>query len=276
MKLLNVGCGSTFHPAWINIDAKSFSPCVQTQDIRKGLAFSNASFDGCYSSHLLEHLVQTDAKSFLAETFRVLKTRGIMRIVVPDLEAIVRNYLSALEQVEVGVTHAEADYDWIMLELYDQTIRSFSGGEMSRHLTNPDLKNKDFILSRIGFEAESHWTQQDLSPEALTWNKIKSKKLSWFVENFRIKFIKSLVRLIAGNEVTEVFEEGLFRNSGEIHRWMYDRFSLRRMLEQSGFVDVSICRADESRIPDFNNYDLDIVEGKVRKPDSLFMEGIRS
>lgn len=199
-----------------------------------------------------------------------------MRIVVPDLEAIVRNYHNALEQVEASVTEAEANYDWIMLELYDQTIRAFSGGEMSRYLTNPDLKNKDFILSRIGFEAESLWTEQDVNHKALTWNKIRSKKLSWFVKNLRIKIIKSLVRLIAGNEVTEVFEEGLFRNSGEIHRWMYDRFSLRRMLERSGFVDVRVCRADESRILDFNSYGLDIFEGKVRKPDSLFMEGVRS
>jgi hypothetical protein len=56
---------------------------------------------------------------------------------------------------------------------------------------------------------------------------------------------------------------------------MYDRYSLRRLLEQAGFIDVRICRADESRIPDFNSYNLDIVEGKVRKPVSLFMEGIK-
>jgi hypothetical protein len=73
----------------------------------------------------------------------------------------------------------------------------------------------------------------------------------------------------------QAFEEGVFRNSGEIHRWMYDRYSLRRLLEQAGFIDVRICRADESRIPDFNSYNLDVVEGKVRKPVSLFMEGIK-
>lgn len=66
MKLLNIGCGSTFHPGWVNIDAKSFSPYVQTQDIRKGLAFLNALFDTCYSSHPLEHLDQIKAKSFLS------------------------------------------------------------------------------------------------------------------------------------------------------------------------------------------------------------------
>jgi hypothetical protein len=49
----------------------------------------------------------------------------------------------------------------------------------------------------------------------------------------------------------------------------------KRRLEQTGFVDVRVCRADESRIPDFNSYSLDVVEGKVRKPDSLFMEGIK-
>jgi len=56
---------------------------------------------------------------------------------------------------------------------------------------------------------------------------------------------------------------------------MYDRFSLRRLLEQSGFIDVRVCRADESRIINFHQYNLDVIEGEVRKPGSLFMEGVK-
>jgi hypothetical protein len=42
-----------------------------------------------------------------------------------------------------------------------------------------------------------------------------------------------------------------------------------------GFIDVRVCRADDSRIPDFNSYGLDMIEGKIRKPDSLFMEAMK-
>jgi predicted SAM-dependent methyltransferase len=124
MKLLNFGCGSTFHPAWVNIDIASSSPEVREYDIRKNLPYPNAEFDACYSSHVLEHLKQHEAQKLLAECHRVLKPKGIIRI-------------------------------------------------------------------------------------------------------------------------------------------------------KTGFIDVRVCRADESRIPDFNIYNLDVVEGKIRKPDSLFMEGIK-
>ena len=86
---------------------------------------------------------------------------------------------------------------------------------------------------------------------------------------------KVFVRIIAGSDSLTAFEEGLFRNSGEVHRWMYDRFSLKRQMEKSGFTDVKKCTAYESGIAGFPGFNLDVAEGKVRKPDSLFMEGVK-
>ncbi|WP_242057170.1 MULTISPECIES: methyltransferase domain-containing protein [Oscillatoriales] len=275
MQLLNIGCGSVFHPAWTNIDMASFSPDVQSYDLRKGLPYANNYFDVCYSSHVIEHLTIDEVKFHLKEALRVLKPKGIIRVVVPDLEGIVREYLRLLELVEVGVKEAEADYDWMMLELYDQNVRSFTGGEMGKFLNSPDLKNKEFILSRIGKEAEQFWDEQTAKEKRTIWEKIKSKKISWYMENLQSKLLLILAKSIAGKKGKMALEEGLFRNSGEIHRWMYDRFSLRRLLENAGFVDVRVCRADESGIPNFNSYELDTIAGKIRKPDSLFMEAIK-
>ena len=67
----------------------------------------------------------------------------------------------------------------------------------------------------------------------------------------------------------------MFRESGEIHRWMYDRFSLQRLLNQAGFVEVKVCNADVSSIPAFNSYELDMLDNKVRKPDSLYIEAVK-
>lgn len=279
MNLLNIGCGDTFHTDWINLDVASTSPDVRVHDTRQGIPYLEQSFDACYSSHMLEHLNKEGAKIFLSECFRILKSKGIVRIVVPDLEAIVRAYLSALEQVEDGALEAIQDYDWMMLELYDQVVRNKSGGEMAHYLQRADLTNRAFIRSRIGFEVEKYWhsslgTQQQDKRQPI-WYLTESKLLPALVQKIRLKISRLLVAWIAGEQVCQTFEESLFLNSGEIHRWMYDRVSLRRLLEESGFVEVTVCRANESRIPDFDRYALDMIGNEIRKPDSLFMEAIK-
>jgi len=153
---LNIGCGDTFDSSWFNVDFSSSSDSVKTCDVRKSLSFSNDYFSVCYSSHLIEHLTQIEAQKLINECFRALKSGGIIRLVAPDLEAIARNYLLYLEKASEGDDQAASNYDWMMLELYDQTIREYIGGEMGKYLSNPTIQNKDFILSRIGYEAESY------------------------------------------------------------------------------------------------------------------------
>ena len=91
----------------------------------------------------------------------------------------------------------------------------------------------------------------------------------------RYKISEILVYLVAGRSAQVALQEGLFRNSGEIHRWMYDRYSLSRLLTQSGFTNIQVCQANESAIPNFNIYELDTWQGKVRRPDSLFIEATK-
>lgn len=278
MKALNIGCGSVFHPDWINIDLVPFSSQVQRCDFRDGLPYPDRELDACYSSHVIEHLTQPEARSLLSECFRVLTSQGVIRIVVPDLENIVKCYLHALNSVASGDETAIPNYDWMMLELYDQTVRCFTGGEMGQYLASSQIQNKEFIVSRIGAEAENYWNQQTqkqtTSNQRSRFTQIPSKAWRWW-SKVKAKAARNLIDLLLGQQAQQAFDEGFFRQSGEIHRWMYDRFSLRRLLEQAGFVDVKVCQADESRIPEFDRYQLDSINGKVRKPDSLFMEGIK-
>lgn len=275
MKLLNVGCGKVFHKDWVNIDVAPYSSSVQSWDLRKGISFATSYFDAVYHSHLLEHLKVNEAKYLIEECFRVLKPKGILRVVVPDLELIVRQYLTALEKVEQGIEEAQPIYDWMMLELYDQCIRTCRGGEMLPFLRQPSTKNQQFIKSRLGLDAEILLGHDRNAYHSKLWEKIKSQKTTWFIQEARNFLGAVLVLLISGNRARRAFKEGLFRNSGEIHQWMYDRFSLRRMLTQVGFIEVQVVRADESRIRNFNSYSLDVIEGQVRKPDSLFIEGVK-
>jgi predicted SAM-dependent methyltransferase len=274
MKMLNIGCGSIFHPAWINLDITSSSPYIRPHDIRWGLPFANAEIDVCYGSHVLEHLTPDQAQKMLADCSRVLKPGGILRIVVPDLESIARNYLEALDQARAGVSVAEPNYNWMMLELLDQSVRNGSGGEIGNYLREPYIPNKEFVAGRIGMEATQYWREKPkpVNERPSLWLRLKTKRLSNVVRQIRLSSAKIFVYCLAGAEAQRSFSEGLFRNAGEIHRWAYDSFSLRRLLAQSRFVDIRVCRADESRIPDFNYYELDVIGGQIRRPDSIFME----
>ncbi|OUC13632.1 MAG: methyltransferase [Alkalinema sp. CACIAM 70d] len=275
MKLVNIGCGQTLHPDWINLDLVPSSPAVRSFDIRRGLPFAERTCDVCYSSHVLEHLQPAQASFLITETFRVLKPGGILRIVVPDLEQIARLYLASLEQSLSGDSQAIAQLDWMRLELLDQMTRTQAGGEMGKYLDrlndqNPDL-DKAFVRSRMGAEIDNYYQAKKLT----RWQKIQSKQPTWYLQKIRVKIAELFVLLIAGKQAQEGFQEGLFRNSGELHRWMYDRFSLQQLLSQTGFIKIQVCQATESRIPNFNHFELDTLQGQIRKPDSLFMEAVK-
>lgn len=272
MYYLNLGCGSHFHPDWINIDIVAMDPRVTVHDLRRNIPYADNSCEVVYHSHVLEHFPRLVALNFIRECYRVLKPGGIIRVVVPDLESIARHYLSELEKVEDGVRAAEANYDWMMLELYDQTVRTFSGGEMGLALARPEVRRDPFVRDRFGVEIAAYEPPPRTVASAPKRHALKNMDWSSLMHRGRLRLIRSVVRILGGKGVQAALDEGLFRQSGELHLWMYDRFSLRRLLSKAGFVDIALCRADESRIVDFGSYQLDVIDGQVRKPDSLFME----
>ena len=245
-KMLNVGCGSSYHTDWINLDINTPFEDVIDCDITKGFPIESGSVNVVYSSHVLEHLKPNQLENVMKEIKRVLKPNGILRLAVPNLEEIAIRYLQALQDVRKNNTpENNANYDWMMLELYDQTVRTYGGGKMGEYLRQKEILNKEFIVERIGFEAENYW--KNTTP------------------NF--------VEIDHSNDSIE--NEIIFRNSGEIHYWMYDSYSLRRLMSMYGFNNIKQCKANESNIRDFGKYNLEIIDGKERKPDSLYMEGIR-
>lgn len=275
-RLLNVGCGARFHPAWVNVDAVPASPEVRAIDVRAGLPFGDGEFAAVYSSHVLEHLAVDDAAALLKQIHRVLAPGGIVRVVVPDLEAIAREYLRTLDELRSGNPAAEAEYDWIMLELLDQVARDRSGGEMAKHLAFAEPARRSYILSRIGAEAQRAWDAGKRPLRARLWERIRQRGPGWLFCQLRTRGAGALIGLVGGSAARSAYLTGLFRQSGEVHRWMYDSYSLGRLLAGAGFVDARVCAADESGIAGFAAYHLDVDgQGRVCKPDSLFMEARR-
>jgi SAM-dependent methyltransferase len=271
--LVNLACGPVFHPEWHNFDVIPVTPEVKQLDLRRPLPFKDGSVDACYASHVLEHLRRNDARALLAECYRIIKKEGIIRLVVPDLEAIVREYVGLLENVENGSSEAKQNYEWIMLELLDQLVRHDPGGDMYRYLTGGKVPNAQFVISRVGREAERLIGDGEGNKEVCKTRKYRS--WTHYLRRIREEIVVHLAACFLGKDGSLAVREGLFRRSGEVHLWMYDRYSLRQLLETTGFREVRSCQAAESCIPAFQDYQLDTVKGRIRKPDSLFMEAIK-
>jgi predicted SAM-dependent methyltransferase len=263
MELLNIGCGKRFHSAWTNIDIKPADPAVMACNILEGLPFDSNSFDGVYHSHVLEHLSKAEGERLLRECLRVLKPSGVLRVAVPDLERIARTYLEKLDAAAQRSPEAEADYEWMMLEMYDQTVREKSGGEMASYLQKDHIPNKEFIVQRLGEEAKA----------LLDAPKSKSARRSLPLMQ---KLKKAVLKSVLGEKGLRALEIGKFRMGGEVHRWMYDRHSLGKLLHTVGFANARVTSPTDSSIQGWNSYHLDTLpDGTVIKPDSLFMEAVK-
>ena len=272
LRLLNFGCGTTLHPEWVNLDSSAISPGVLAHDLRRGLPFSPDSFDAAYGSHVLEHLEPDAALRLLGECYRILRPGGILRIVVPDLEAIARLYLDSLARAVAGDVEAAFRYDWMMLELYDQTVRTMSGGRMAvRLLDKLEEYQLRFIKARIGAEAMCPAPDVPVDARPGWWRALR--RLRTVARVLRQRAAEICVLLVLGHDGVSALRAGLFRQSGEVHQWMYDRFSLAWALRRAGFASIQRRLAGESDIPGFARYDLEFVDGRERKPDSLYMEG---
>jgi SAM-dependent methyltransferase len=118
---LNLGCGPNAPQGWVNLDGSwnawfthhqrlrrtlqrigiidaanqgaqwKVSPIVH--DLRRPLPFQENTFSAIYASHVLEHLYRVEADGLLADCWRVLAPGGIIRLVVPDLRAMVTDYM---------------------------------------------------------------------------------------------------------------------------------------------------------------------------------------
>lgn len=262
--MLNLGCGERTHPAWINIDLSRKlaikglwlirlflrDPVPKNfvnHDLRHGIPYADGVADVAYASHVLEHLKQKDALSFLKEIYRVLKPGGLIRIVVPDLEGAVVQYLDALREVRkngIGIDELRERHEWATILLLDQMVRTTSGGEMAvwlrEHSTSPIVEEMTGVLREIA--------------------------------NNKSRFAD---KSVIGTVVTKLGLRNTAKN-GELHRWMYDEISLVCLLNIVGFHEIRRMNYQESRLPEWSSYYLDNnQDGSPHQPGSLWMEAVK-
>lgn len=142
LKKLHLGCGSKAPNGWLNLDgswnawlakyptirnllkylriipqkqlALTWNRNIFIHDVRKPFPFPDNSFSAIYSSHLLEHLYLVEAKNLLKECYRMLEPNGVLRMVVPDLGAIIQEYIDGFG------TSPDSSYSWQALNRADR------------------------------------------------------------------------------------------------------------------------------------------------------------
>lgn len=270
---INIGCGNRYNKEWTNIDMVSKGPEVIEHNILEGIPFQNENFEVVYHSQVLEHFPKEKAKEFITECHRILKKNGLIRIVVPDLENIVDEYKKWLDKnLENPDAESAANYDWIMLELFDQTVRNETGGQMVNFFKQEEMVNERYVIDRIGYIGRSirnRFLNQKSNPQQ---TKAKVGLIS-YVKNAIRPIKREILKMFSNKEPNSTeYKLGKFRLGGEVHMWMYDRYSLSRLLKEVGFRDIQIKTPFESSIPKWEDYELDVKDGAPFDPTSLFIE----
>ena len=89
---LHLGCGKRFLPGFVHVDRADF-PHI---DFRCGVdslpMFESDAAELIYASHMLEYFDRIEALQVLGEWRRVLCPGGLLRLAVPDFDALVEVY----------------------------------------------------------------------------------------------------------------------------------------------------------------------------------------
>jgi SAM-dependent methyltransferase len=94
---------------------------IRCLDVRRGLPFADNSVSVVYSSHMIEHLFREEAVVLLREVRRVLAPGGICRVVIPDLQSMVRSYA---ERVRSSSAHGDEPGSERLMEMLGMSSRS--------------------------------------------------------------------------------------------------------------------------------------------------------
>lgn len=96
-RALHAGSGDHHIDGWINVDSGVHNRVEVAADLARSIPFRNESLDYIHSEDFLEHLDLDAGKRFIGEAYRVLRRGGVMRVLTPDLRAIVDHVYHARE-----------------------------------------------------------------------------------------------------------------------------------------------------------------------------------
>jgi predicted SAM-dependent methyltransferase len=91
--LLHLGCGMKKIHGFVNVDALASVRPDSIQDVFTLPKVKPNSVDVLYACHVLEHSRRKTCAAVLARWNQVLRSGGVLRVAVPDIEAAMKWYL---------------------------------------------------------------------------------------------------------------------------------------------------------------------------------------
>ena len=201
--MLHIGCGAKTHPAWTNLDAseeakwrsrprrlglaKAFGvlpgeaaekiegidPDAVWWDREPRLPYPDLSFDVVFANGVLQGFDEERGLALLNECRRVLKPRGIVRVAVPDGEAIANAYLGTLAAWDSGDPAAAEKHRLATRTLLEEIAGGKHGvparGLYNRRVLGAQLKAGGFLEARVERTGNSRiagWSDFELETTA--------------------------------------------------------------------------------------------------------------
>lgn len=145
---LHLGCGDKYIPGYVHIDAKSFKHVDVVMDVTLISKLYRRTVDAIYACHVLEHIDRRGIDAVLEEWCLVLRDNGVIRISVPDFDAVVDHYR------ETG------DLDSVMGLLYGGQTDS-----LDYHRVGFTFESLRLRLEKVGFTAVSRYDANEFLPK---------------------------------------------------------------------------------------------------------------
>lgn len=242
--LLNLACGSRMRRSWNNIDFSPYAHLAHHPRLARFLRIIRIISQHRYSTLLKvdPEIITWDLRRgipFVDETFDVVYSS---------------HFIEHLDRDAVPNILKEC---WRVLK-HSGTIRIVVPDLLS--IVNRYFKSVELLESRNQSAMKDHEEAiRDLFDQMVRVEAVGSSK-----ESLIVRWIEHLCR-------------GDAKKQGELHRWMYDKYTLTALLSDIGFKKVKVVTATSSRIEGWIDFDLDSDEdGRVYKPGSLYVEGVKS
>lgn len=182
MTNLNIGCGSLAIKEWDNLDydstlinwfltySPSLLPYFKVHDVLNGIPYPNESVDRIYLSNFIEHLEPIECRKFLRECLRVLKYNGKLRILVPNMDVILKHYnennMDIFNEGQPEMfkkSSASAKLSYILFgNLYNSDPNYPKGGMYLGHKMAYNSESLSCLLSEVGFKITNSNAFQDI------------------------------------------------------------------------------------------------------------------
>ncbi len=142
--LLNVGCGILPVKEFINLDFYWHPEIDVCWDItKKKYPFKDATIEGIYTEHCLEHIPFEKCLENFKEFYRLLKKDGTLRVILPDGEIYCSLYLQKKTDERIIMPYGENE-STPMISI-NRIFRSHG------HQFIYDYETLEFLLKQAGF-----------------------------------------------------------------------------------------------------------------------------